>query len=358
MAQAVKDIFDRRFLVSLSDHLASHAEQFDQAGFLAAFAEPQWSGLELKQRINFIIEQLHVFIAGDYRQRLVTLNSVAALMPNYKHVVFPGYVAAYGLDDFDASVEALGWMTRFSTAEFAVRPFIEKYPQKMMQQMMRWTTSDNHHLRRLASEGCRPRLPWASYLNDFIQDPSAIIPILEALRFDSSDYVRKSVANNLNDISKDHPQRVLDLMAQWLNHDRQPKSLVSHAMRTLLRRGDRQALALIGFNAVSHVQLENFTANDSLKPADDLQFAFDLTTDLSRLGNLRLEFAIVFARLHGKQSRRVFKISQANYRQQRLSVSKIFSFRPVSTRSYYPGEHRLEIIVNGEVKAGQSFIRD
>ena len=144
-------------------------------------------------------------------------------------MLFPDYVECYGLEHFDSSISALETFTKYSSAEFAVRPFIMRYEQKMMSQMRKWSRSKNHHLRRLSSEGCRPRLPWSMALPAFKQDPTAILTIISALLSDGSEYVRRSVANNLNDISKDHPEIVIEITRQNLGQSDATDKLLKHA---------------------------------------------------------------------------------------------------------------------------------
>ncbi len=354
---AVKELFDQQFLQRLATELKLAWPAFEVDAFLQTFADHRYQNLELKQRMGFIAEQMRQFLPSDYAVALPILEQVCIRIADYKYVIFPEFVARFGLDDYARSVPALALMTQYSTSEFAVRPFIEKYPEQMMAQMLAWTRDDNEHVRRLASEGCRPRLPWASFLQGFIDDPTPLLAILEALRFDLSAYVRKSVANNLNDIAKDHPQLVLAIAERWLQHPQQNRRLVSHALRTLLKQGNQQALALMGFSARADIQLSDFIWNSQLQQDEALAFAFTLRSERQSLGAIRLEFAISFARRNRRHSRKVFRLSQADYQQSEKYFSKTFPFKPISSRRYYPGEHRLEILVNGVVLADAVFVR-
>ena len=163
---------------------------------------------------------LNAFLPPEYEEAIIILRKVAPNLSNHTlaSIVFPDFVEVYGLEDWDVSLPALEWFTQYSTSEYAVRPFIQQAPDIMIEQMMKWSFHHNHHVRRLASEGIRPRLPWGIALQQFKVDPTPIIPILTNLKEDESLYVRKSVANNLNDISKDHPAIVLDLAKEWLEN--------------------------------------------------------------------------------------------------------------------------------------------
>jgi 3-methyladenine DNA glycosylase AlkC len=149
-------------------------------------------------------ESLHIYLPMEYSESVQILMKAALKFSGFQYMFFPGFIELYGLDEYEQSIKALEIFTQHSSSEFAVRPFIKIYSHKMMEQMELWAESENHHVRRLSSEGCRPRLPWAIALPEFKKDPSPVIPILEKLKNDESEYVRRSVANNLNDISKDN----------------------------------------------------------------------------------------------------------------------------------------------------------
>ena len=163
-------------------------------------------------------------------------------------MIFPDFVEVYGLDDWEASIPALEEFTQQTSAEFAIRPFIVRYPERTMAQMLEWAGHAHEGVRRLSSEGCRPRLPWAIALSALKADPSPILPILDRLKGDPSESVRRSVANNLNDISKDNPDVVIGVLRRWQADDTdEMHRLTSHALRTLLKAGNLDALALLGY---------------------------------------------------------------------------------------------------------------
>jgi len=248
----------------------------------------------------------------------------------------------------------LAFFTPYPSSEFAVRPFIMKYPTKMMQQMQDWAHHEDEHVRRLASEGCRPRLPWAMQLPQFIKDPAPILEILEILKDDASLYVRRSVANNLNDISKDHPDIVFNLTKDWLGKSKETDWLVKHACRTLLKQANAQVLSLFGFTRAKHVQLDNFQVTPKVQWSEHLLFSADISSKKT-LGMLRIEFAIDFVKSNGKTSRKIFKISESNYLEKSKHIKKHFSFKPISTRKYYPGTHQLSLIINGQTIQTKTF---
>jgi len=251
----------------------------------------------------------------------------------------------------------MAFLTQYSSAEFAVRPFIVKYPEQMMAQMLIWARSDNLHIRRLASEGCRPRLPWANALPLFKQDPSAIFPILEILKDDDEDYVYRSVANNLNDISKDNPHMVIEVAKRWLvgNPSKKRYWLVKHACRGLLKSANPRVLGLFGFTDPAHIRVQNLLLDETVNLGDKLSFSFTLNS-LQTLGKCRLEFVISFMKKNGVQADKIFKISESDIQSTHKKVQKKFSFKAISTRKYYPGTHHLSIIVNGVAMEKKSFL--
>lgn len=161
---------------------------------------------------------------------------------------FPDYIERFGMEDYAVAVGTMERLTAFTSCEFAVRPFIKKHEGQMLEQMLGWSEHSSHHVRRLASEGSRPRLPWAMALPKLKKDPSPILPILENLKVDSSEYVRRSVANNLNDISKDNPDVALSVFRDWIGHSPETNRIVKHGCRTLLKQGVPEAMELFGFS--------------------------------------------------------------------------------------------------------------
>ncbi|EDN66091.1 DNA alkylation repair enzyme [Beggiatoa sp. PS] len=268
---------------------------------------------------------------------------------------FPCYVELYGLNEYEDSILALEYFTEFSSSEFAVRPFIKKYNRRMMVQMEKWAESSNHHVRRLASEGCRPRLPWAMALPEFKENPAPVLKILEKLKDDDSEYVRRSVANNLNDISKDNPLILIDVAQKWLGKNPNMDRLVKHACRSLLKQGQPKILELFGFVKPDHISIEAFKIQESVNMGENLEFSFILKTQQGKLGKLRIEYAVDFLKNNGKLSRKLFKISESDYSGSKKVITKHHSFKNISTRKYYTGIHGLAVIVNGKELAKGDF---
>ncbi|WP_298858903.1 DNA alkylation repair protein [uncultured Gimesia sp.] len=355
MAKLLKDQFDRIYLNRLADELVKYQSNFPKQRMLKFVFDQDWDQKELKHRMRHITLALHEFLPQKYEVAIKILKNAAPQFGGFEAMFFPDFVEVYGIKEWDLSISALEHFTKYSSSEFAVRPFIIKDPKRMMRQMRDWASSRNEHVRRLASEGSRPRLPWAMALPEFKKDPSPVLPVLKILKADPSEYVRRSVANHLNDISKDHPELVINLAKQWITESSETQWVVKHGCRTLLKSGNSDALELFGFHEPNEISVKQLQVSPSLVAwSGDVKFEFELVSQSPELGQIRVEYAIDFVRKNGRVSRKVFKISEGTY----SMVSKVYrcqhSFKPITTRKYYPGIHRLALIVNGvELAAGQ-----
>lgn len=349
MPEALKDRYDEAYLNRLVDELARHSPRFPRKRMLQFVFDGEWEQRELKQRMRHITHALHEFLPEDYGTALTILEQAAPAFGGFEAMFFPDFVEVYGLADWDRSMTALEHFTKYSSSEFAVRPFILQDQQRMVRQLKLWASSPNELVRRLASEGSRPRLPWAMALPAFKKNPAPILPILEQLKADPSEYVRRSVANHLNDISKDHPGVVLELVEQWLPGKPFTRWIMRHGCRTLLKQGDPKTLTLFGYREPKDLRIRNFLLQPStIKMGEQVEFEFELISREPTLGQIRVEYAVEFVRLKGTSTRKVFKISEGVYPEQSRSYRRRHSFKPISTRNYYPGTHRLAIIVNGQ----------
>lgn len=355
MPEAFKNLYNKHLLTSLADQLKVYYPQFDKRGFINEVLDNEWQNKELKQRMRQVTESLRNYLPADYVKTINILRKTSTNFTGFEYMFFPEYVELYGLDDFETSIEALEHFTENASSEFAVRPFIKKYNDKMMKQMMEWAKSDNHHVRRLASEGCRPRLPWAMALPEFKNNPQPVIKILEKLKNDESEYVRRSVANNLNDISKDNPDLVVNIAKRWLGKSSGTDWLVKHGCRTLLKRGDLETLELFGLSKPGHVKVKDFKLPKSVKRGNSCTFSFTLESKKQDLGKLRVEYGIDFLLKNGKQSQKVFKVSESDNTSKSKTIVKSHSFKKITTRTYYPGTHSINIIINGHVLANGKF---
>ena len=346
MPEPLKNLYNKQLVNDLGIEIAKYYPSFNQKAFTQDIFDNNWKDKELKQRMRHIAECLHQHLPDNYKKAINILKPVSAQFNGFEYMFFQDYVECYGLDDFDISINALEHFTKYASSEFAVRVFIIQDENRMMQQMMQWADSDNHHVRRLATEGCRPRLPWAIALPAFKRNPQSVLKVLRKLKNDESKYVRRSVANNLNDISKDNPGIVLDLASKWLGNNKETNGIIKHACRSLLKQGNQTALTLFGFTKPKHIKISEYKVQPVVTLDDKLNFSFLLSSGDS-LGKCRIEFAIDFVKANGMLKRKVFKISEANYADSEKQVSKYFSFKKISTRKYYIGKHQITVIVNG-----------
>ncbi len=346
------------FLDSYTDTLRQVLPDLDTTSFRMLFRTPEWDALELKQRLRFLEEATDQVLPSDFKKKIKALGQIIDIArkkgagdQNFLYIFLADIITRHGLEHPEFSFPAIEMMTAFTSFEFAGRPFFIKHPDKMMAQMLVWAQHPNPNVRRYASEGCRPRLPWGQQLKMFVDDPTPIIPVLEILKDDPSEYVRKSVANNLNDISKDHPQLVLSLIENWLTHasDRTTK-LLRQAARTLLKKGNTKALSLFGNH--DHV---TFEASDitiqpsSLHIGEDLIFEANLSSTHPEDALFRLEYFIYYVKSNGLLSKKIFKISDTQLAPgQSRTIFKKHRFADLTTRKHFPGFHKISLVVNGK----------
>lgn len=356
-APLLKDILGTSALAVIADAGTAVSPQFDRAAFLAV-ASSGLEALSIMERVRHIADALRPALPADYSAALAILRAMAPrLTHGFQVVALTEYVARHGLDHFAASMEALADLTRFGTAEFAIRPFLAQEPDRTLPVMARWAASEDEHVRRLASEGCRPRLPWAARVPALKADPTLGAPILEMLKADPSLYVRKSVANHLNDIAKDRPDWLLDRLAGWPLDNGHTVWIVRHALRTLIKQGDVRALALIGVRHGAAVAVRRFAVEpQAVRLGDTLSIGAELRSTAGEAQRLVVDYRIHYARAGGKTGAKVFKLRTfdlAAGADAALVIRQVI--RDFSTRRHYPGRHEVELIVNGETLARDAF---
>ncbi|MCP6682361.1 DNA alkylation repair protein [Bacillus nakamurai] len=351
----LKDIYNEDFVQKLINTIKTAAPAFDRDKCRALIFQEDWPELALKQRMRRITDSLYETLPKDYTQALDILYQAAPHFTGLSGIVFPDYVEQYGTGHWEKSMKALEMFTRYSTSEFAVRPFIRLNQERMFSQLLVWAQHPDEHVRRLASEGSRPRLPWGISIPSLLSDPAPILPILERLMQDESLYVRKSVANNLNDISKTHPGLLSRIAAERFGSHPDTDWILKHAHRTLLKKGDKQALAVFGFEDTPAITLECFTLHtETVSIGGSLLFSFQIRS--SGRHKVRIDYAIDYVKSRGNRSRKVFKISEAVMNNGDVKAfSKHHAFKDLTTRKHYKGIHTLSIIINGTVKASLDF---
>lgn len=343
-------------ILKLADSLSLVYPEFKAPEFISSVLDPDWAERELKQKMRHITVCLKKALPDDFASAIRILEQIAPQFRGFIALPFSDFVECYGQDDWEISMKALSVFTCSCTSEFAIRPFLDRDPIRTMEYFYRWAEDENEHIRRFSSEGCRPRLPWGMALRKFKKDPAPIIPILEKLKNDPSEYVRKSVANNLNDISKDHPELVLGLCEKWKGQSKDTDRIIKHACRTLLKDGNKRALMIFGFANPSQLTVSNLSADkQKLKIGEHIYFSFTLSNNSERPRTVRLEYRIHFVKANGKTSPKIFQISEGKFPSGEHQIAKKQAFTNFTTRTHFEGEHQLEIVVNGETKAGVKF---
>ncbi|HBG9794179.1 TPA: DNA alkylation repair protein [Clostridioides difficile] len=355
MPELLKNMYNRESLYEVAVAIQSVYNSFKVDEFIKSTMDETWNNLELKARCRKISMSLGMYLPEDYKEALSILEK--SVTGFYFAFFFPDFVEVYGQDDinWDLSISALERNTEYWPSEFAVRAFIIKDEERMMAQMRKWSKHKSEHVRRLASEGCRPQLPWGQAISKFKKDPTPVLPILEQLKTDTSTYVQKSVANNLNDISKTHPDLVISIAKDWYGKNKSTNWIVKHGCRTLLKKGNRDVLALFGYDDTTSINLQDFTLETtSISIGEDLTFSFNILA--KKTTKTRLEYGIDYMKSNGKRNRKIFKISEVSLKEnEKKSYMKKHSFADVSVRKHYPGIHSIAIIINGIEKDKLDF---
>jgi 3-methyladenine DNA glycosylase AlkC len=367
-----KNLINAELVRMAAAHLRRTAPGFDAKRFIALASEGL-DALEMKARAMQIAGALEATLPADFSAAAAALE--AALAPPADHerlselrmgdaglsgwVLWPvgEFVVRRGMAEPERALGLLGELTQRFSAEFAIRPFIVAHPELSFATLARWAQHPNLHVRRLVSEGSRPRLPWGLQLKTLIADPTPTLPLLRALQDDSSEYVRRSVANHLNDIAKDHPE----LVAAWLEEHLPEatatrRALLRHASRTLIKKGHGRVLTAWGLGAPLRGTATLQLAPARVKLGGELTLTLDLRTSAKKPQRLAIDYTVHHVKADGSTSPKVFKGWTLELPPGgEATLSKRHSLRPVTTRRYHAGEHALDITINGRVVAQANF---
>ncbi|MBF0287316.1 MAG: DNA alkylation repair protein [SAR324 cluster bacterium] len=361
-----RDVFNATVVQDLAEQIHKTWPEFAKNDFTDSITA-RLEQFSFGGRNQLIAEQLKVYLPDDFPKAAeILVRSLGPELPQKELTGFDGFmimpqckfISQNGLEYFDISINALYEMTKRFSAEGDIRLFIKKYPEKTMKLLHQWTNDANCHVRRLVSEGTRPRLPLYSPLPQFKKDPVPVIELLEKLKQDPELYVRRSVANNLNDIAKDNPHIVVETLKAWSTIQEEGTHwIIRHASRSLVKYGNKEMLSLLGYPgnpkiSVHHLHIHHPT----IKIGETLQFDLEIQSSVKKMQNLMIDYAIHFVKANGKQVPKVFKLAKKKINNcESLKISKKHSFKPISTRKYYPGEHFLEIIINGDSLGTTTF---
>jgi 3-methyladenine DNA glycosylase AlkC len=368
---SLKDaLFNENKVTRLATEIAAVYPSFQRDAFISTVLN-RFPELELKQRISWIREQLRLFLPKAYSEALRII--LAALPPpldpsktdndfgDFIYAPYGDFIAFYGCtkDNLPLSLSALREVTMRFSAEDAIRYFINSFPDHTISQLAKWGTDENYHVRRLVSEGTRPKLPWSQKI---VLKPEQTIPLLDLLFADKTRYVTRSVANHLNDISKIKPELVLKTLDRWEKTGKQnPKEMefiIKHSLRTLVKKGYPEAIQFLKFSTKPDIQVEAITLeNNRIKMGTALQFSIGITAlkDERLLVDYKLYFQ---GKTGGMNNSKVFKLRQCELCQgETVVIEKVHKLRKqMTTRTLYPGEHKLEIMVNGQVIGAKQFL--
>lgn len=365
---SLKNHFDGASARALGESIRRVYPGFDVDGYaveVAGLVGP----LELKERVLVMAKGLRDRLPEDYPGAVgVLVSSLEAealgegegmFNEGFHLMAVARFVEEYGLEHPEVSLPALVEITKRHTSEFAVRPFVLRHYETTMELMRACALDPDSNVRRFASEGIRPRLPWARRLTRFVEDPGPVLEVLEALRSDPSKFVRTSVANNLNDMSREHPELVLDVAERWTRESPTPETawIVRHALRTLVKKGEQRALALLGATGGELVGVEGLGLSpEVLELGGVLLVRVDLVNRDDRPHTVIVDYVVHHVRANGGRSPKVFKWTTLELGAgERKRLEKKHPVRPITTRTYYPGKHLVEVQVNGLVKAEVGF---
>lgn len=357
MAEPLKNQFGAAIPQKIAAMIKSVYPVFESDAFMQQ-ALAGYADLELMPRARHLAKVMHAFLPAAFDEAIaIVLQSLGEKlektaengMSPFLYLPHVFFVAEFGLEHFDAAMQAQYELTQRFTAEFSIRPFFEKYPEATLAQMQIWAGDPNEHVRRLVSEGSRPRLPWAPRLRAFQKDPRPVLVLLELLKDDPSLYVRRSVANNLNDIGKDHPQLLFGTARRWMEQPTAARRwIVKHALRSAVKNGDPQALAILGFKDAGGLEVQTITLNQRARIGERLTLEFKVLNKSADAQAVLVDFCIHYVKANGSTRAKVFKLKTCELSPlETFCFKKSISLAPMTTRQHYPGLHRVEVLLNG-----------
>jgi len=358
MAEPLKRFFDARLIRSIAESLQDAYPRLDVRRFVADGTRGL-DALELVARGGHVADVMRRHLPEDFKTAadIVTRSLGPELdrtegfgMAVFRYLPHVVFVGRYGLGDFEAAMRAQYEITKRFSAEWSIRPFLATHREKTLARLCVWARDPNVHVRRLVSEGTRPRLPWAPRLRELQADPTAVVELLELLKDDPERYVQRSVANNLNDIAKDHPDVAVATCRRWLVDATEARRwIVGHALRSLVKSGHPGALDVLGFGAKPAVAIEKVRLPKTpVRIGGELRLAFEVVSRSRKPQELAVDFAVHFVKKNGERRPKVFKLKAVRLASRaRSRFEAKVSFAQHTTRTHHPGTHRVDAIVNG-----------
>ncbi len=361
----MRDYINANTVKELAYRIKKVNPQFKSAAFSKSIAS-RLKDLSLTERLDVVTDGLEKHLPGDFPSaadiltrslgpKLEEQNSLDGIDlgsgNGFIVIAVTNYIARYGQNHFDKSMESLKEMTLRFSSELAIRHFIVRHEKKVLDIYKTWVKHPSVHVRRLVSESLRPRLPWAIRLQSFVKNPAPIIPYLDTLKTDPELYVRRSVANNLNDISKDHPDVVLSTLKRWSAlKTKETDWLIRHATRTLIKQGHTGALKLLGYTSNPKITTTPLSiSKKTIHLGRSLEFSIDIHSKSTKSQKLMIDYIIHFKKANGSHSPKVFKLAAKKLLpKSNLSIQKKHPLKKITTRKYYSGIHKLQIQINGK----------
>jgi 3-methyladenine DNA glycosylase AlkC len=358
MAGELRDFFDAAVIRGIARELKSADPAFQERRFVAA-ALKGLAPLSLTGRAAHIAEAMHRFLPKDFADATAVISrslgpphagSDTFGMAPFKYLPHTMFVATHGLAHFEESMRLQLELTRRFSAEFSIRAFLTQHPTATYARLLEWARHDDVHVRRLVSEGSRPRLPWAPRLRHFQQDPSPVLALLELLKDDPELYVRRSVANSLNDIAKDHPDLAVATGRRWLtgaSADR--RWIVHHALRFLVKQGHAGALNLIGAGRRPKIKLATVRITPArVRLGGAVIVTLALTSASRSRQDLLIDYVVHYVKANGSTSAKVFKLKRVTLTPDRaVPIALTIKLKDLTTRKHYAGRHAVDLLVNG-----------
>ena len=360
MAEPFKNLIGPAQVDWLAGRLSAACAAFPADEFRRK-AKAGLASLELKARARHLADALEATLPQKQALKVLIklLQSEHQEGGGFRYLAISEFLERHGPDDVEQALRANYELTQRFTSEFCIRTLILAAPERTLSELKQWAGDPSEHVRRLVSEGTRPRLPWGRQLPPFIADPSPILPLLERLKDDESEFVRRSVSNNLNDIAKDHPEVVLKIAKAWLmKATPQRKRLVEHGLRTLLKRGDARALALIGAHGADSLRITGKVSPARVKLGERVTFEATVRNDGKKLLHAVLEARVHFVKVKGT-SVKPFRLARVDLKPgQEVAITRSLELQHRSIRRLFTGVHEVELQVNGARSPMGSFTLD
>lgn len=362
---ALKLLIDAELIQTLSLGLSDlQINEFEIRAFKSL--KHELHQLELKDRIQLVSKKLYDILGEKNLAKYLTIylkerryqNEITSL----QWWPISDLVEIYTLKRKTDSFQYLLWLTEIFTSEFAVRSILNEETDLVLEFLLKASRSKNYHHRRFASEGSRPLLPWGKKAVDVAKNPKLTERILSNLKYDEELYVRKSVANHLNDFSKSHPDFVLKILKSWnkdapKEHREKVEWITKHALRTLIKKGNLESLELVNGKLSKKIKLKGFLiAKKKVKVGEKLDFSVELSNPTSKEERFVLEYIIGFKLKTGKLGYKTFKGTSGFLpAKESFQWKKSHSFKVITTREFQKGIHEIKLLINGQETDGLKF---